>query len=269
MDEWAEPLLAAKGIVIALWLVAFLAAERLWPAAPRADGSGAVASAWMRRLGDPWRLGKNAALWAINAGLGPILVLPVTVFAAALGPAWRPAEWSGASALLIDLVVLDLWIYAWHRVNHEVPLLWRFHRVHHMDKFLDASSAGRFHMGEVALSAVVRGAVVAVLDVPVAHLLVFETLILAAAIFQHSNLRLPPRLERAMSWLVVTPSIHWMHHHAVRADTDSSYATILSVWDRAFGTRAVNARRPDQPIGLEGAPDPSLGALLLAPFRRD
>ncbi len=269
MDELSESLLAAKGTVIALWLVVFLVAERLWPAVPRADGGGPAAPKWKRRLGDPWRLAKNAMLWAINAGLGPVFVLPVTVFAAGLGPAWRPAEWSGAWALFVDLAVLDLWIYVWHRVNHEVPVLWRFHRVHHLDGFLDASSAARFHVGEVALSAVVRGMVVAVLDVPVAHVLVFETLVLAAAIFQHSNLRLPPRFERVLSWIVVTPSIHWMHHHAVRVYTDSSYATILSAWDRLFGTRAANMRRPDQPIGLEGARDPSLGALLLVPFRRD
>lgn len=268
MDEFIAVLVAAKAIAIAVWLALFLVGERIWPAAPRADLGASTVPGWRRRLGDPWRLGKNAALWLINAGLGPILVVPLTIFAAEIGPAWRPESWAGPWALAVDLVILDLWIYAWHRVNHEVPLLWRFHRVHHLDNFLDASSAGRFHAGEVALSALVRGAVVALLDVPVAHVLVFEALVLIAAILQHSNLRLHAGVERALSRVIVTPSIHWMHHHAVRADTDSSYATILSVWDRLFGTRAQNARRPDQPIGLEGARDRSLGGLLVVPFER-
>jgi len=164
-------------------------------------------------------------------------------------------------------VLLDFLIFWWHRANHELPLLWRFHVVHHLDRTLDTTSAVRFHFGEVLLSAVARAAAIVVLAFPLASVLVFETLLLAAAIFHHSNLRLPPRLEAALSRLVITPSIHWVHHRPVRADTDSNYGTVLSVWDRLFATRSPTRRRPDQPIGVEGQAELTLPALLLRPFR--
>src|SRR5690606_10835760 len=91
--------------------------------------------------------------------------------------------------------------------------------------------------------------------------------LLIAAIFHHSNLRLPPRLERALSRVVVTPSIHWVHHHARRADTDSNYATVLSVWDRLFASRSRTQRRPDMRIGVERQRERPLGELALQPFR--
>jgi sterol desaturase/sphingolipid hydroxylase (fatty acid hydroxylase superfamily) len=76
-----------------------------------------------------------------------------------------------------------------------------------------------------------------------------------------------PRLERGLSWVVVTPSIHWVHHHRVRADTDSNYATVLSVWDRLFGSRNPRRRTPEMPIGIEGQRETRLARLLLRPFR--
>jgi len=80
--------------------------------------------------------------------------------------------------------------------------------------------------------------------------------------------RLPAGLERALSFVVVTPSIHWVHHHAIRADTDSNYSTLLSVWDRLFASRSATQRSPDMPIGVEGGHDRGLVALVRRPFRR-
>lgn len=123
-------------------------------------------------------------------------------------------------------MLLDGWIYWWHRANHEVRFLWRFHQVHHLDSFLDTTSALRFHAGEVLLSALVRGGVIFVVAVPFAHVVAFETLVVLAAIFHHSNVSLPDRLEQVLCLVIVTPSIHWVHHHASRADTDSNYSTV-------------------------------------------
>ena len=109
-----------------------------------------------------------------------------------------------------------LWIYWWHRANHELPFLWRFHAVHHYDELLDTSSAVRFHFGEVALSALARAGVIVLLDLPLASVVLFEGLVLMAAIFHHSDARLPPAIERPLSRVIVTPSIHWVHHHARR-----------------------------------------------------
>src|SRR6185503_17911280 len=117
--------------------------------------------------------------------------------------------WSGAAGLAADLLLLDLLIYWWHRANHVVPLLWRFHAVHHYDRFLDTTSAVRFHAGEVLLSAAARAVIIVLLAFPLRSVLAFEALVLLAALFPHANLRLPEPLERTLSRLVVTPSIHW------------------------------------------------------------
>jgi len=173
------------------------------------------------------------------------------------------AGWPG---LGLDLLLLDFWIYWWHRLNHRWPLLWRFHEVHHLDEFLDATSALRFHSGEVLLSAVVRALVIVVAGVPLASVVVFETVLAVVVMFHHSNLRLPRAFERALSLVIVTPSIHWVHHHATRTDTDSNYSTVLSVWDRLFGSRSANRRVVDMAIGVEGHHEEPLAGLLLRPF---
>jgi sterol desaturase/sphingolipid hydroxylase (fatty acid hydroxylase superfamily) len=254
MQPPVETLLAYKGIAVFAWLGALFLAERLAPAAPRPEAAGMA------------RLGRNAALVAANALLSRWFVIPLTAWAASGWLDWRPDWWSGWAGLVADVVILDALIYWWHRANHVVPLLWRFHEVHHLDRFLDTTSALRFHFGEVALSALARAAVILVLDVPLTSVLVFETLVLVAAIFHHSNLRLPPGVEAALARVVVTPSIHWVHHHRQQIDTDSNYATVLSLWDPLFGSRSPRPRRLDMPIGVERRDETALGELLLRPF---
>ena len=125
--------------------------------------------------------------------------------------------------------------------------------MHHLDRFLDSTSALRFHFGEVFLSALARALVIVAFAVPFATVVVFEALILLAAIFHHSNLRLPRRhSEAAGARLIITPAIHWVHHHARRRDTDSNYGTIFSFWDPLFGSRSPTPRDPDMEIGVEG-----------------
>jgi sterol desaturase/sphingolipid hydroxylase (fatty acid hydroxylase superfamily) len=79
---------------------------------------------------------------------------------------------------------------------------------------------------------------------------------------------LPGWFERPLSWLIITPSLHWVHHHAVRADTDSTYGTVFSFWDRIFASRSMTRRRLDMPIGVEGEREAGMISLLLLPFRR-
>jgi sterol desaturase/sphingolipid hydroxylase (fatty acid hydroxylase superfamily) len=195
-----------------------------------------------------------------------LVVLPITALAASHAPGWRPEFLSGWTGLLFDLLILDLWIYWWHRANHVLPVLWRFHEVHHLDEMLDASSALRFHFGEVILSALVRAAVIFVLAVPLSSVIVFETMVVLAALFHHSNLRLPKGVEHVLSYIIVTPSIHWLHHHAKREDTDSSYATVLSVWDRLFGSRSFTVRTVDMKMGVEGRRERSFLGLVTRPL---
>jgi sterol desaturase/sphingolipid hydroxylase (fatty acid hydroxylase superfamily) len=254
MEPDSETLVAVKTAAIATVLIGLFVAERLWPAAPRPS------PAW-------GRVARNGALWLVTVALSLGFVVPVTAWAAAHAVSWRPVWWAGPPSLAADIVFLDCLIYWWHRANHTVPLLWRFHAVHHLDRFLDTTSALRFHFGEVALSALVRAAIVVALGLPLASVLVFESVLLAATLFHHSNLRLPPAFEATLARVIITPSLHWVHHHRVRADTDSTYGTLFSFWDRLFGSTTPNVRTPAMPIGVEGVEEKDLVGLLLAPFQ--
>jgi sterol desaturase/sphingolipid hydroxylase (fatty acid hydroxylase superfamily) len=255
--EQIQALLVSKGGIVIGFAAVFLVLERLFPAAMCRVKAMAA------------RMAKNASLFAFNALLSPLIVIPLSAFAAQWALDWRPEWWSGWTGLILDLLLLDLWIYWWHRANHEIQFLWRFHEVHHLDEFLDVTSAVRFHFGEVLLSALVRASVIFILAIPLTSVVIFETMVLLNAIFHHSNVKVPPRLERVLSWFIVTPSIHWIHHHAIRRDTDSNYANFLSVWDRIFGSRSWTVRTPDMKIGVETLADVPLLSLAIRPFRKD
>jgi sterol desaturase/sphingolipid hydroxylase (fatty acid hydroxylase superfamily) len=245
-------LLSAKVAILAAWFALLTLGERILPAASRPRGEG--------------RLVRNLALWLVNTAMNPFITLPVSLWAASLQLWARPdLGWAG---LALDLVLLDLWTYAWHRANHRWSLLWRFHRVHHLDQFLDATSAIRFHPGEVLISALARAPLIIAADVSISALLLFDAAMLAGALFHHSNLRLPASLEAGLRALVVTPSHHWVHHHVARADTNSNYGAILTVWDRLFGSWSPTVRTPDMKIGAGDDADLPLTQLALAPFRR-
>jgi sterol desaturase/sphingolipid hydroxylase (fatty acid hydroxylase superfamily) len=221
----------------------------------------------------PWRGGvqrvaRNLTLASLNFFASPLIVIPLTAMAAAHGLQWRPLWWAGWQGLALDILILDVWIYGWHRLNHRLPVLWRFHEVHHLDEMLDATSALRFHVGEVVLSALARAAMIYVLAMPLLSVALFEMLLLAATIFHHSNLRLPPILERGLSLIIVTPSIHWVHHHAEQRDTDSNYATVFSIWDRLFVSRSRTLRHADMAIGVEGRREQTLLGLIARPFSK-
>ncbi|MBY0564881.1 MAG: sterol desaturase family protein [Hyphomonadaceae bacterium] len=247
-------MLALKAVALIAWFATLAVAERAWPAAvrpPRSDGP--------RQL-------RNLSFWAANALMNPFITAPIGIAAASVA-LWSRPDLPFWLNLALDLLVLDLWTYAWHRANHEWPLLWRFHRVHHLDAFLDTTSAVRFHPGEVLISALARAPLIIVADIQMASILLFDALVTASALFHHSNVRLPHAFEAALRGAIVTPSHHWVHHHAVRADTDSCYGALLTVWDRLFGSWSHTPRTPDMPIGVEGERDAELSALAAAPFR--
>jgi len=246
------------GIAFVVFIVLFVA-ERLFRAAtPPASRA---------------RLVRNVALWAIVLLASPLVVAPLTAWGANhvlwTRPEWMLAGTAGAAFFAIDVILLDFWTYWLHRAYHKVPDMWRLHEVHHRDEFLDTTSAVRFHLGEVVLSALLRLFPIALLAPPLASVIVFETLVLCASFFHHSNICLPARLEGALSKVMVTPSIHWVHHHALVADTNSNYATILSLWDPLFGSRSKTNRQEDMKIGVEGVEDQALLRLILMPLRKN
>jgi sterol desaturase/sphingolipid hydroxylase (fatty acid hydroxylase superfamily) len=254
MDDITQTLLQYKGMAVGTWLVLLFFGERLVPAVERVGG-------WSRVL-------RNAGLWGLNIGLSIAIIVPLSRWATDSGLDWRPDWFTGWLPIAVDIIILDFLIYWWHRANHVVPVLWRFHEVHHLDEFLDVTSSVRFHFGEVLLSACFRAVIILALDMPLASVLAFEGLVLIAAAFQHSNFSLRKDREEAISLLLITPSIHWVHHHAVRADTDSNYGTIFSFWDPVFGSRSPTERTPDLKMGVEARSDVGFPALLIRPFQR-
>lgn len=209
---------------------------------------------------DQWaRRARNIAL-----GLTSLIAAPIGL--------WIFERVTGAvspvinAPLLLQLLALDLWTYATHRAYHRVPLLWRFHAPHHLDEHLDVTSAFRFHLGEILISGVMRLVPALLLGIQIETLFLFEAILLASAAFHHSNIGLQPQFERVLSWMIVTPSIHWVHHHNIRSDTDSNYAAILSVWDPIFASQSSTKRWLTMPIGTEGARETGFIQLLIRPF---
>ncbi len=253
-----ETLLAAKTMIVGVWFVVFFIAERVSRAAAPPKSTA--------------RMLRNGGMWLLVLIASPLIVVPLTEWGANHLIWTRPDSMNsgaaGTAALLVTLILLDLWTYWLHRAYHRIPAMWRLHEVHHRDEFLDTTSAVRFHFGEVVLSASLRLIPIALLATPLSTVIIFEALVLCAAIFHHSNLRIPPVFEGLLSRLIVTPSIHWVHHHAVKADTDSNYATIFSLWDPLFRSRSLTMRAPDMKIGVEGVEDKGFFRLMLMPFRK-
>ncbi len=177
-----------------------------------------IGSALVRLVAPAGAVG--AALWAEAQGVG--------LFQFGGVPHWL--------AVLLSVVLLDLVIYLQHRVFHSVPALWRLHRMHHADPELDASTGLRFHPLEILLSLALKAAVVVALGAPAEAVLLFEVLLNATSMFNHADLRIPPRVDRWLRLVLVTPDMHRTHHSERREETDSCFGFCLPWWDRLFGT---------------------------------
>jgi sterol desaturase/sphingolipid hydroxylase (fatty acid hydroxylase superfamily) len=208
--------------------------------------------------------------------------LPLGSFAAALAVEERgigllhvaPAAIPPLAAAAVTVLVLDLVDYGLHRVEHVVPLLWRLHRVHHADQDLDFSTAHRHHPLELIFGAAVRLAVVAAIGASGTGLWIYAVGRGVVDAFSHGNLRLPGRLDRALRSWIVTPAMHAVHHSAVREETDSNFTTLLSVWDRLFGTyrEAPAAGCAGMTVGIEAFRTPrdlDLDRILIQPLLGD
>ena len=197
-----------------------------------------------------------AAAYATSGhGLLPMLGLP---------------DWLGFA---VALAALDLAIYFQHRLFHAVPVLWRLHRMHHSDVDLDVTSGVRFHPAEILLSIAIKLGAIAALGAPAAAVLAFEVLLNACSMFNHANVAMPARLERALRLVLVTPDLHRIHHSRDRIETDSNFGFSVPWWDRLFGTFRPEPERGQlgMTIGLDvfdAAQDQKLGALLAQPLRK-
>lgn len=195
-----------------------------------------------RAPGDRARHGmRNLALGGLNAILNGLVcvILWLSVVHWAEQYSFGLYHWVTLPAwahLLSAFVLLDLWMYGWHRANHGISFLWRFHRVHHSDPKMDVTTASRFHAGEMVLSCLVRMPVIALLGVGLLEIVLYETVMFAVVQLHHANIKLPGRLERALRLIIVTPFMHKVHHSDWQPETDSNYSSLFSFWDRIFRT---------------------------------
>lgn len=143
-------------------------------------------------------------------------------------PAWL--------TILLGVVVLDLAIYFQHQLFHAVPALWRLHKVHHTDLDFDVTTGVRFHPLEIVLSMAIKLAVICVFGPGVIAVLIFEILLNATSMFNHSNIYLPAKLDRVLRWVVVTPDMHRVHHSVLPREFNANFGFNLPWWDRLFGT---------------------------------
>jgi sterol desaturase/sphingolipid hydroxylase (fatty acid hydroxylase superfamily) len=164
---------------------------------------------------------------------------------------------------------MDYTLYWWHVCTHRIKFLWRFHLPHHADLDMDASTALRFHFGEVAISVVWRALQVVLIGVSPLAFSVWQTGLVVAILFHHSNIRLAPETERRLSRWLVTPGMHAIHHSAVEDETNSNWSSGLAIWDRLHGTYRLDVPQPEITIGVPAYRDPkelTLRKVLKMPF---
>lgn len=176
--------------------------------------------------------------------------------------------------ILLAFIILDLVIYLQHLVFHMVPVLWRLHRVHHADQDFDVTTALRFHPIEILLSMALKLAVVVMLGAPAIAVLIFEIVLNGAAMFNHSNVRLPKAVDRVLRLVLVTPDMHRVHHSVDGVESNRNFGFNLPWWDRLFGTYQSQPKdgHEDMSIGqtaFRTRRDQWLDRMLLQPFRRD
>jgi len=171
--------------------------------------------------------------------------------------------------LAIGFLLMDLSFYYWHRLNHVIPLLWRFHNVHHSDPDLDVSTSFRFHFAEILYSSLFRIAQVAIIGISIRGYIVYELIFSLSTIFHHSNIKLPIGIERSLNKIFVTPRMHGVHHSFYRDETNSNYSVIFSFWDRLHQSLMLNVPQSEIQIGIPAyheAKDNSLLHMLKMPF---
>ena len=191
---------------------------------------------------------RKAPRWVSNLGLVALnvmlvrMVVPITAAGAALVAESRGwgllhlVNWPVWLEIVLAVLAFDLAIYLQHVMFHAVPALWRLHMVHHADLDFDVTTGLRFHTLEILLSALLKLAMVVVIGPMAVAVVIFEVLLNATSMFNHSNIQLPGWLDRLLRWFVVTPDMHRVHHSVIRDETNSNFGFNLPWWDSLLGT---------------------------------
>lgn len=222
------------------------------------------------------RIYHNLFLFVVNTLIMRLLV-PLTLVAVAVWAGERDfglfniLDVSPWVAGLLAVIALDFAIYWQHVATHKIPLLWRMHRVHHADHDMDVTTAIRFHPLELFLSLLYKSLFVAVLGASVTAVIVFELMLFIGPAFNHSNLKLPRRLDRLLRLVIATPDVHRAHHSIHREEQDTNYGFFLIWWDRIFKTYTNEPRdgHSAMEIGLKGEQGDCkrVDQMLLSPFK--
>ncbi|HSU30649.1 MAG TPA: sterol desaturase family protein [Bryobacteraceae bacterium] len=171
---------------------------------------------------------------------------------------------------LLALTLLDYTLYLWHFLTHRVPFLWRFHQVHHLDVEMDATTALRFHFGEIAISVLFRAGQIILIGPSRLSVAVWQMFLIACILFHHSNVRLPIRAERRLARLLVTPRLHGIHHSVEPKLVNSNWSSGLTIWDWLHGTLRTEVPQATIVMGVAGFRDSkfqNLKTLYKLPFR--
>jgi sterol desaturase/sphingolipid hydroxylase (fatty acid hydroxylase superfamily) len=214
-------------------LIAFSIAEFLYPLAKRKSShikqwstniALVLMSSLLLKISLPM-LAVGAAQWSQSNSVGIINYFDVF-----------SSGYISVVIIFLSIVLMDFIIYWQHVLMHNIPLLWRMHQVHHTESGLDASSAVRFHPLEMLFSMLVKMAFIVLLGVPIVAVIIFEIVLNAMALFNHSNLKLPKKIDQQLRKLIVTPEVHWVHHSQIVRETNSNYGFNLIIWDKLFGS---------------------------------
>lgn len=235
-----DVLIRLQGFIFAL--VAMLLFERWLPARPRGYATRAIS---------------NVSLQLINMLL--LIGIPLTLTAAALFALFNQfglfnliklGLWT---KIVLSWLVLDLIMYGLHRAYHGVGFLWRFHRVHHGDPVLDVTTTFRTHPVETLITLLVRAITVVLIGMPLLGVILYEIIVCTMALFIHANIRLHRSLDQIISWILVTPAMHRVHHGPDPVDYGANFGLVISIWDRVFGTfRAQPSSMSEDRIGIPG-----------------
>jgi sterol desaturase/sphingolipid hydroxylase (fatty acid hydroxylase superfamily) len=248
---WLTPAVVAGGFLLFLWLETRLPLR-------------------VERESKLRRIGRNLATAGVGFATAELLQIPILIPISR----WTMTREIGLLNLvgvdgwirvLVSFVLLDYTLWFWHWINHRIPFFWRFHSVHHVDRDLDASTALRFHFGELGLSVGFRALQIAAIGADPVSVALWQMVLFVSILFHHSNTRLPLALERVLVRIVVTPRMHGIHHSDYENETNTNWSSLLSVWDY------LHVPQQSISIGVPAFVDPkklTLGKILAMPFRR-
>lgn len=217
----------------------------------------------------------NISIAFTSALVTKILTLPLVLMVSqtTLEKGWGISQLLSSHSnlkFILTIALLDYSLYYWHRLNHKIGFLWRFHNVHHIDMDLDVTTTLRFHFGELLISALYRSAQIVIIGVSPGEVLIFEACVTCFAMFHHSNIKLPISFERQLNRWFVTPRMHRIHHSIIQSEADSNYGTIFSFWDCFHRSLKLYVVPSDVQIGVpsyQASHDQKFSSCLMHPFR--